>query len=233
MRIANMLLVGVVGMLAAGVATGQDLTSRVSVAYLLTPTPHVVVTNNYVSPLTGFVITVSSTAAPYRTREIIWFDSGLNFRHDYPLEPGQDYSRPVGPISQASSLQPRLKAVTFQDSSSAGDPSWLSKLHERRKAAYNEIGIVTALLNQALAQHEPNNQIISALNSTDASLRSTMPDAEARGAAQLVVYAAVSNLKRGGLQGDIGDPQKTIPLAILPLFAEWRAALQRYDKNVI
>jgi hypothetical protein len=47
-----------------------------------------------------------------------------------------------------------------------------------------------------------------------------------------VIHAAVSNLQHGGVVGAIGDPQKTIPAAILPMFTEWRSNLARYDKNV-
>jgi hypothetical protein len=164
--------------------------------------------------------------------ETIWFDPAISFRHDRPLEAGAGLPFPVGPADLATQLKPQLLAVEFEDGSSAGDPQWLSKLHLRRRAAYNEIGAITTLLNQALAEHQANEQIISNLKNAKASMRNIMPDVDARVAAGLVIDTTVSNLERGGIRGSIGDPQKTIPAAILPLFAEWRGALKRYDRNI-
>jgi|SRR5487761_301795 len=232
MRSPLILLIPAVISMLAGSAVGQDLRSKVSISYSLTPTPNVTVTNNYSSRLTGMVITVSSTVAPYRRTEIIWFDSGINFRRDPPLESRASRSFSVGPINQAPTLEPKLAAVAFEDGTSAGDQQWLSKLHARRQAASDEIKAVTQLLNQALAQHQPNEQIISSLDSMKASLRSSIPEIEARIAAGLVIGTAVGNLERASAGGVIGDPQKTIPAVILPLFGQWRGALKRYDRNI-
>lgn len=233
MRFRNMLTGAIISMLAAASAAGQDdLGNKVSMDYSLTATPRITVTNNYSSRLTGMVITVSSAVAPDRTNSIIWFDSAVNFHNDLPLETGQSRSWPVI-IQKAPNLRPQLMAITFEDSTSAGDPQWLSKLHGRRKAAYDQIEAVSELLNQALAQRQPNDQIISALNSMEQSLKTSIPELSARMAAEIVIYTAVSNLERGGLVGAKGDPQKTIPLTIDPIFAEWRGALRRYEKGVI
>ena len=231
MRSINTLTAAVLYMFGAGSAAAQDLGNKVSMDFSLTPTPRITVTNNYSSRLTGVVITVSNTVAPYKTNGIIWFDSAVNFHNDPPLETGQSRSWPVI-IQKAPNLRPQLMAVTFEDSTSAGDPQWLSKLHGRRKAVYDEIGAVSELLNEALAQGQSNDQIISALNSMKQSLKTSIPEQEARMAAGTVIYTAVSNLERGGLVGAKGDPQKTIPLSIDPIFAEWRGALRRYEKGV-
>lgn len=76
-------------LLAFGLVTGigkaqRPLLSSVSISYALTPTPHITVTNNNRSRLTGMVVTVFNTVPPYRRAEVIWFDSGVNFRHDTP-----------------------------------------------------------------------------------------------------------------------------------------------------
>ncbi len=232
MRSPMILLIPAVISMLAGSAVGQDPGGKVSVSYSLTPTPHVTVTNNYSSRLTGMVITVSSTVAPYRRTEIIWFDSGINFRRDPPLESGASRSFPVGPTKQAPTLEPKLAAVAFEDETSAGDQQWLSELHARRQAASDEIKTVTELLNQAFAQGQPNDQIISSLDGLKASLRTSIPEIEARIAAELVIGTAVSNLERASVGGAVGDPQKTIPAVILPLFAEWRGDLKRYDRKI-
>lgn len=232
MRLRNvMLITAVISLFVVASAVGQDLGNKVSVAYTLKPAPLVTVTNNYSSRLTGMVMTISKVV-PHRTVEIIWLDSGLNFRHDLPLESGGSRSFQVGPVGQASVLEPQVMAVAFEDSTSAGDPQWLSKLHARRKAAYDQIGAVTALLNQALAERQTNEQIISALNSMKGLLKTSIPEVEIRIAAGLVIETTVSNLERGGVRGAIGDPEKTVPAAIFPLFAEWRGALKRYDRNM-
>lgn len=123
-------------------------------------------------------------------------------------------------------------AVTFEDGTSAGDPEWLSNLHARRESAYREIAELTQLLNRAVTQHEANNQIVSSLKELRASLTGTGAAFGSRGAAELVIRAAVSNLEVGSVGGVVGDPQRTIPSIILPIFAEWRGALQRYDTKV-
>ena len=64
------------------------------------------------------------------------------------------------------------------------------------------------------------------------SLKNEHPWRWAKGAASLIACAAVSNLERRGISGEIGDPQKTIPLTVLPLFAQWSAALVRHDKSI-
>ena len=232
MRFRNLSIAAVILSFLAGSTLGQDLLDKVSLAYSIQPRPQVTAINNYSSPLIGMVITVASTVSPYRTTEIIWFDSGVNFKHDPPLLNNQSRSYGVGPADQAPSLQPQLMAIECEDGTSAGDPQWLSKLHIRRKAAYDEIGTVAALLNRALSQHQAKKQIISDLNNMEASLRTNVPEVAARGVADLVIYAAVSNLERGGIRGDVGNPEKTIPLTILPLFDQWRAALKRYEKGI-
>lgn len=225
-------MVATIAMLAVCSAAGQSLTDKVSVAYSLQPRPQVTITNRYSSPITGMVMTVSTKVPPYRTKQVIWLDSGVTFKHDPPLPSGQSRSYGVGPVDQAPSLQAQLMAIEFEDGTSAGDPQWLPKLHLRRKVAYAEIGVITALLNKALTEHQPNEQIVSALNDMERSLGASFVEVEARGVAGLVISTTVSNLEHGGITGDIGNPQTTIPATIFPLFAQWREALKRYDKNI-
>jgi hypothetical protein len=232
MRFGSMLTAAVISMFVSVGAVGQELEKKVSLTYSLEPAPQVTITNNYSSPLTGMAIVISGTVGNHKTTQTIWLDSGLNFRHDRPLETSESRSFHVAHFEQPSTLQPQLMAITFEDHASAGDPQWLSNFHTRRKAAYDEIGAVTALLNQALAENQTNEQIISALNGMKDSLKASVPEVETRIAAGLVIETTVSNLERGGVKGAIGDPQKTIPAAIFPLFEEWRGALERFDNNV-
>lgn len=233
MRMRSMLMVAVASMLMAGTAMGQSSGNRVSVVYSLSPRPHLTVTNNYSSPLIGMVIVMSTADATHRIVDGCWFDSGTNFVRQPPLKTGQSYSWPVGPLDEASDLQPRLMAVAFEDSKPAGDPQWLHELHVRRQAAYDEIGVVTTLLNQAVAQDQPSAQIDSTLrNMKDALEKNKMQDAEARVAASIVLETATVDLESAGAGGASGDGQKTIGTTILPLFAEWRAALERYDRTI-
>jgi hypothetical protein len=213
----------------AGAASGQNV--RTPISYSLDPTPHVTITNNYSSRLTGAAILVSNTVSG-RRREIIWFDSGVNFKHDPPIEIGASRSFPVGPVAESPALKPAIMALTFEDGTTAGDSGWLSKLHARRRVAYDEILQITDLLNKALAQHESGQQIISSLTAARDSLTTGVAEPETRVPAGLVIYAAIANLERGGISGSVGDPQKTIPATILPIFSEWRGALKRYDKTI-
>ncbi len=209
----------------------QNADSKLSIVYSPSPSPLVTVTNNYSSPLTGMVITISGTVAPYKRVGIVWFDAGLNFRRDTPLKQGG--SRKYGvPSRVAQTVTPVLGAAIFEDGTVIGDAHWLSKLHARRQSASDEIRVVTKLLNESLTQHRTNDQIISSLKDMHASLSKTIPDQEQRMTAGLVIYAAITNLEHGGVAGSIGDPQKTIPAAILPMFDEWHSSLTRYDKSV-
>jgi hypothetical protein len=231
MRFREALLASVVLLFGAVGAAGQGVGSKVSMIYSLKPNPHVTVTNNYSSPLTGLVIIVPDPAAPGRPAEAIWYDSGVNFAHNPPLETGQSYSFPVGPIDKAPTFHPRVTAVTFQDFTSAGSRHWLAELHARREAAYNEIAVVTDLLKNALDQHQQNAGIVAALQAMRASLPTKVPHIWPRIAAEYVIYFATSNLERGGVVGHIGDPRDTIPV-ILPIFTRWRTALKRTDRTV-
>jgi hypothetical protein len=210
-------------------ASGQG--ARTPISYSLSPTPHVTLTNGYSSRLTGAVIVVSNTDTG-KQKEVIWFDSGVNFKHDAPLGIGASLSFSVGPTAESPALRPVIAAVTFENGTTVGDAGWLSKLHERRKAAYDEILAVTDLLDGAVSQHQSGQQVISALKGMQASLGTTTAEPEARIPAGLVIYAAISNLERGGVAGSIGNPETTIPAVILPMFAEWRGALKRYDKTI-
>lgn len=59
------------------------------------------------------VITGScGTPVPHQGTEGIWFDSGVNFHYDLPLETGQRRSFPVGPIQQAVAASDGLFACT-------------------------------------------------------------------------------------------------------------------------
>jgi hypothetical protein len=238
MRLRTMLLSVLILFLGSAaiwaVASGgrQDVGSRLALTYSLTPYPHVTVANDYSSRLTGLVITVSNTSSPgTKPVEIIWFDSGVNFRHDPPLETGASRSFRVGPVQQASTLQPKLLAAAFEDGTSVGDSAWLSTLHARRKAAYDQIVAVTKLFNQALTEGQTDQQIISALEGMNTSLKVSIPQVTVRTAAGLVISTAITNLERATIQDTIGDPQKTIP-AILSVFDEWRGALRRFDRNI-
>lgn len=221
----------IISMFVVASTLGQGLGNRVSFAYSPTPAPQVTVTNNYSSPLTGIVIV---TLGLHGGRGITWFDSAINFRHDKPIEPGESLTFTVGHAlnQDVSTLRPEVMAVTFGDLSSAGDAQWVSRFHSRRKTTYQEIAAVSALLSQALSEHQPNDEIIATLRSLHGSLRTSNPDKHARAAASLVIETAMSNLDRGGVRGAHGDPQKTIPAVVLPLFAEWRGALQRYDTSI-
>lgn len=232
MQLRNVLVVAVASMFATVVAAGQGAGNKVSMTYSLKPQPHVTVTNNYHSPLTGLVIIVTSKATPNRTAEVIWYDSGLYFTHNRPLDPGQSHSFPVGPINEAPSLQPHVTAATFQDSTSAGSQHWLSELQLRRQAAYKEIGEITAMLKQALAQHESNAEIVSKLETMNASLGTDISDVWPRIAAEFVIHWTTTNLERAGVVGHIGDPAKTVPVVILPWFSRWSAALKRNDRDL-
>ncbi len=232
MRRKSLLLVAAASLFGAVGLKGQGLTSKVSVATSLKPRPHVTITNNYSSPLSGLVVIMSTAAAPQKAVETVWYDSGLSFTHNPPLGSGQSYSFPVGPADQAPNLQPHLLAVGFQDGESFGDRHWLSELHARRVSADEEIRAVTALLNQALAQRESEAEVLSALKTTRGSLAASVPDVWPRMAAEFVIDWTTANLERAGLVGDIGDPRKTIPLVILPWFSRWHAALRRSDPSI-
>lgn len=235
MRASGILLVATVSLLCAAGAAGQSLSSKVQVVYSLRPRPHVTVTNVYSSPLSGMVVTMDTTTAPQRTYEIIWYDSGVYFTQFPPLGSGQSYAFPVGPASLAPNLQPHLWAVAFQDGQSFGDAHWLAELRARRTAAYKEIGTVSTQLDQALAQHETNTEVISTLDNMKYSLRTSVADPLARIAAGFVVDWAIANLKAPpGATGRFDtDPQRRIPDTILPFFARWRAALMRTDPTAI
>jgi hypothetical protein len=232
MRFRTVLGAVVISVLVAGSAFGQDLEKKVTVTYSLEPVPQVTITNNYSSALTGTAIVISGTLGNHKTTQTIWLDSGLNFHHDQPLKTNESRSFRVSKFEEGAALSPHLMAVTFEDQTSAGDPEWISKFHARRKAAYDEIGAVTALLNQALVQHQTTEQIVTSLNGMQSSLKTDIPEAKTRIAAGLVIEAAVRNLEQGGVKGSIGDPQQTIPAAILPLFGQWSEALKRFDKNI-
>jgi hypothetical protein len=233
MRIRHVLLIAAASLVCAAGAAGQDLSNKVQVVYSLDPAPHLTATNVYSSPITGMAITVDTATAPQRRYEIFWYDSGVAFTHNPPLDVGQSYSLPVGPVNLAPDLQPHIWAVAFQDGESFGDPHWLAELHARREAAYKEIGTVTKTLNDALAQHESNDEIVSTLNNMKASLRTSIADPEPRIAAMFVTEWAVGNLRRPpGLAAHWGSPEERVSLVILPFFARWREALQRYDPKV-
>lgn len=242
MRARNtILIIGIISIFSASVfvlflagrARGQEIRNRVSLTYSLQPVPRLTVTNNYPARLTGMVLTVSTTTAPYRTTEIIWADSAVSFRQYPPLDSGQSRSFPVGPIRLAPELQPHLMAAAFEDGTALGDPHWLAELHARRQAAYDEITAVTTVLNEALDKHQSNEQITSTLAGMRDSLKSSNTDREARFAARLVIETTIRNLKEGGFKDAVGDPQKTIPVTIFPLFAEWRGQIKRHDPSIM
>jgi hypothetical protein len=231
MRFWTTVIAALISMFMAASTLGQDLRNKVLVAYSLQPKPQVVVTNNYSARITGMAVVVSSTVAPYRKVETIWLDPGVNFRHDHPLESGASLPFPVGPAQLASQLQPQLMAVQFEDGTSAGDPKWLSELHLRRQAAYDEITQVDNFLNKALAIHQTNEQIVSALNGMHDSLKSSNNDLEAKLTARFVVEWTTIKLQGDTVGGVVGDPEKTIP-TIVSRFAEWRGSLKRYDRKI-
>lgn len=232
MLLRNFLLAAAASTLGAVGAAGQGLGAKVSVVTSLKPQPHVTVTNNWSSPLTSLVIVMSTASAPRKPVAVAWYDSGLYFTHNPPLATGQSYSFPFGPANLAPNLQPHLLAIGFQDGEAFGEQRWLSEIRARREAAYRELATVTALVNRALAEHEPEAGIISSLETARGSLTCRVSDVWPRMAAEFVIFWATGNLKRAGVPGHIGDPQMTIPLVILPWFSRWRAALKRYDPSL-
>lgn len=142
---------------------------------------------------------------------------------------------PAGPPNQASNLQPHLWIVAFQDGQAFGDAHWLAELHARRQAAYQEIGSVSTLLNQAVANHESNAEIIASLEERRKSLIAGATDPQPRNAAEEVTIWADLNLKQppAAVSANMNmDPQERIPSLILPWLSRWRAALQQYDSTV-
>lgn len=235
MRIRQLLLI--IAMLLVGATTmaGQDLGDKVRVAYSLAPQPRVTVTNIYSSPITAMAITMVTTDTAQRTEGIFWYDSGVDFPHNAPLYPGQSHTFAVSPPSRAPQLQPHLWAVEFQDGKSFGDQHWLSELHARRQATYQEIAKVTTVLSQATSAHQTNQDILFALDSERTSLKASSPDRDSNLAAMFVTEWAMGNLKApaGPVASYVNmDPQKRIPDVILPAFSRWSAALIEFDKSL-
>src|SRR5579885_3549611 len=220
-----------VSVFAATAVSGQALNDRVGVVYSAGPSPHVLVTNKYSSPLTGVVIV---TTGLHGGKGITGFDSAINFHHDHPIEPGQSQAFQLlfSSSQDPSSLQPQVMAVTFSDFTVAGDADWIARFHSRRLAVYREIAAVSSALDRALSDHESVDQIANDLKNLRLQARATVPDKHSRASASLVTEAAITNLERGGVRGQAGDPRQTVQAVILPLFADWRAALQRYDNSI-
>ncbi len=230
-RVRDAALVTAALILAAAGVGGQVRGDKVSLAYLPSPRPHVKITNDYSSPLVVAVVAISPVYAPREVRETDWYDPAVYFPLDPPVDPGRSFSFTVG-SSEAPYVEPHLVAVVFQDGSSAGDEHLLSELHPRRQAAYSEIEAVSELLGQSLAKHDSDTEIVSALKAMSSSLRGGTRDAQRIGGAVWVIHVALRDLERARVAGEVGNPGRTIPAVILPLFSRWRAALKHYDPGV-
>lgn len=201
--------------------------SKVSLNYFPQPRPHVTVTNNYSSPVTGLLIVTLEPKPGGRGggREMGGLDTGVNWPHDRSLAPGESLSLNVGHFLgvDPSTLHPQLAAAVFADGTSIGGPEWVHEIRARWIDTFNEIAKVQAVLSRAAGTGVGKDALVASLQQMKAGLAGE-PTLE-KVASSLAIDRAIVNLQRAPVEGVVGDPQKTIPM-LLTNFSQWRGVLE-------
>ncbi len=216
----------------------QAVAERVSFQYLPwnLPGPSVTITNNYSSPITGLFILARATSADGRRSS--WADitydpsitTSTNDRDYQPIGTGQSRSFQVHAGfrgADPTAIHTELKAAVFLDGASAGEPAWVAELLAKRRCYLEELDYVEKLLTNARNNRLDNGSIISSVKARRASLGISIPANAAtntigcRGSANLVDGHTISNLEEASVGGEVGNPQKTIPI-ILEVFNKLR-----------
>ena len=149
-------------------------------------------------------------------------------RHYQPIATGQSRSFQVGlrhPDPRA--IHTELKAAVFLDGTSAGEPAWVAELLAKRRCYLAELDYMEKLLRNALDNRLDNGSIISSVKARRASVRISIPANAATNTVECWVSTtsfdsfAIDNLEKASVGGEVGNPQKTIPV-ILGLFNKLR-----------
>lgn len=207
----------------------QQTTERVSLLFSVVPRPSVVVTNNYASPITGLLIETDSTApnGGSRIAGMAGLDTGINFPHDRPIQVGESRTFDIGYFrgENTATLKPRLMAAVFADGTSVGDPASISSIFVRRENAYKELATLQAFLSDALKNERDSATVLSSLHQMDESTANSTLGADYKIAVRHVLYMVISNLERAKVDGEVGNPQRTIPV-LLDAMHKWQDALK-------
>jgi hypothetical protein len=187
---------------------------------------------------------------PGETRTWKYYDCAFYLDRDRPLSQYQTnvtvFWGAPGQVRGGPRERPRpwqkevtLLAVLFEDGSSAGDPAWVARLVQRRKVYWEYLGDGFALVQNALATHEPAEQILKEVEERRSRLRgdnSGTKDSEKLLIADLVyreISVYIQNAQSTPIFG--GPADQTLKAAlqdILARYTERRGTLQRSKPDI-
>lgn len=100
--------------------------------------PMLHITNHHKYAMTAFAVTVDITAGTGSAEYRRYYDAHVDPSQDHSVAPEQSTTIPVGSVvgSDTSKLIPRIRAVTFSDGTTVGEPIWIAAIRERRQRSY-------------------------------------------------------------------------------------------------
>lgn len=147
------------------IASAQQQPFDVTPGMLSDGHPAVTIKNNSVYPITGIIMTVDPSGGASVTGNEVrsYFDVYINRNHDLRILSGGSHTFPVAHIVgiDKSTLNPQIRAVVFEDGSTWGDVSWVSKITSMRKRLFEELGTAGDLLEKGVRGNASADQIRS------------------------------------------------------------------------
>ncbi|HWG57682.1 MAG TPA: hypothetical protein VN661_01395 [Candidatus Acidoferrales bacterium] len=175
-----------------------------------------------------------------RTGESAYFADRIYSPHPSPrqlaLNPGPNETgsfvvipdRISGRVTRPAEVS--LMAVVFEDGSSAGDPTWISAIIERRKAHLQALSYAASLFQAAQAGSESMDQVLSALDAQQARLGPSpsigqKPVEWGRWAAQAEIYREVPRTIRSIPSSD------RVKSLVNALLTDYSSSIQRIENS--
>jgi hypothetical protein len=147
--------------------------------------PLLQITNDSESPIVAFVRVDFSTGLEGRT----YYDACIN-RRDVPIAPGASLTLGLG--SKLSKVQDQVRAIVFEDGSSAGDPIWINAIFARRIRLYDRLLSLHELVKPLVGTGISREGIISLLRNAQATADKQLTDDDLRIVDDIAFYGAIS-----------------------------------------
>lgn len=220
-------------LLFAGICqSGWCQQPRIEAAFSVLQDGHPVMTikNNYVHPITGFIMTVNPGGANLSTSDEArsYHDVYINHHYDRKIARGDSQTIAVPYIVgiDVSTLKPQVRAVVFEDGSSWGEDPWISKIAAMRRRLFEELAVLQEVVENGIKASSPVETLVTQVEA-ERNLRQ-LADQSADLEISLIDNLAVDNFVQGIRDAPLssGNPRAlSKAVSLRARLQEWRQAL--------
>jgi hypothetical protein len=189
--------------------------------------PKIEVSNSAAIPIEALLVTVDPSRSGGHANRI-YYDSRINFRHQFPIQAGQSGELPLPHPVGGPTPTAELRAAVFADGTTFGDEEWVKELLRRRQIMADRLQEVVTLLQRISDQHLSKEQAVADLQQAlDARRQMSVNETpEEQGLEGVALYGAIRSFDVPVLpEGKTYNVQRKIT-AIIDNYNDWLAHVE-------